>query len=436
MEAIKKDILELLSSEDPTKIFAVREKLSDEDLGLFEEALSEVVGEVLTPAMTEYCAKLAEGEPSLEGYEITDPELFKSLQEKLIPGEADEPSLRLVCAVYKLAGGDVRESSSEETVAEASEEEKPEVPVLTFGELYGLGEDDPLYAVEAKLSTDKRNSLPDGAFCGPNRSFPVHDRAHVVAALRLLGRYKGPGDKERIRACIMRKAKKFGIGTKDGESLVFHSAVLEGLDGEYILLPDFIIENGLDVDILSDVYLLNEREADHVSAYISATEQLAEKAAQEELDISILDKEDHTHPLVLGVEHLHRIFSRYTETAKSAEDSDYLLPLVGVARKLGLSKSEIEEFSGPYSIFSRKVLERLYKKLPEASEKTVDSQVDKAGESSEGTQQIVVVEHNPVLDEPEAQPVQQNAEESEDFVASYLPIRRSNKVRRRSKASK
>lgn len=38
----------------------------------------------------------------------------------------------------------------------------------------------------------------------------VHN-SHVTAALRLLGRYKGPGSKARIRACVMRKAKRMGM---------------------------------------------------------------------------------------------------------------------------------------------------------------------------------------------------------------------------------
>ena len=65
---------------------------------------------------------------------------------------------------------------------------------------------------DAKLSTKKRKSLPESSFCGPNRSFPVPDCAHVTAARRLIGRYKGPGSKTRILACVSRKAKAMGCG--------------------------------------------------------------------------------------------------------------------------------------------------------------------------------------------------------------------------------
>jgi len=60
---------------------------------------------------------------------------------------------------------------------------------------------------DAKLSAEERKKLPESAFCGPDRSFPVPDCAHVTAARRLLGRYEGPGDKDKISACIERKAK-------------------------------------------------------------------------------------------------------------------------------------------------------------------------------------------------------------------------------------
>lgn len=67
---------------------------------------------------------------------------------------------------------------------------------------------------DAKLSTEKRKSLSKSTFCGPNRSFPVPDCAHVTAARRLIGRYKGPGDKTSILACVNRKAKALGCGSK------------------------------------------------------------------------------------------------------------------------------------------------------------------------------------------------------------------------------
>ena len=65
---------------------------------------------------------------------------------------------------------------------------------------------------DAKLSTSKRKSLSASSFCGPDRSFPVPDNSHYTAAKRLLGRYKGPGDKGKILACVERKGKRLGCG--------------------------------------------------------------------------------------------------------------------------------------------------------------------------------------------------------------------------------
>lgn len=73
---------------------------------------------------------------------------------------------------------------------------------------------------DAKLSTEKRKSLSSSTFCGPNRSFPVNDCAHYTAAKRLIGRYKGPGDKSRILSCIERRGKTLGCtGNKDKEEI-------------------------------------------------------------------------------------------------------------------------------------------------------------------------------------------------------------------------
>jgi len=67
---------------------------------------------------------------------------------------------------------------------------------------------------DAKLSTEKRKKLASSTFCGPKKSFPVPDCAHVTAARRLIGKYKGEGDKTKILACVSRKAKALGCDTK------------------------------------------------------------------------------------------------------------------------------------------------------------------------------------------------------------------------------
>lgn len=68
---------------------------------------------------------------------------------------------------------------------------------------------------DAKLSSEKRKSLKGSTFCGPGRSFPVPDCAHVTAARRLIGRAKvGSATKSKILACVSRKASSMGCGGK------------------------------------------------------------------------------------------------------------------------------------------------------------------------------------------------------------------------------
>jgi hypothetical protein len=74
--------------------------------------------------------------------------------------------------------------------------------------------------VAAKLTTKKRKQLPKTAFCGPDRSFPVHDCAHVRAAKTYLNRSRfSKAVRQRIAACINRKAKALGCpGTKPAKA--------------------------------------------------------------------------------------------------------------------------------------------------------------------------------------------------------------------------
>ena len=83
---------------------------------------------------------------------------------------------------------------------------------------------------DEKLSTEKRKSLPPSAFCGPAKSFPAPDCAHVTAARKLIGRYKGPGSKSAIMSCIDRKAKALGCDSEKEDTKV--AAVSFKLDDE------------------------------------------------------------------------------------------------------------------------------------------------------------------------------------------------------------
>jgi hypothetical protein len=58
------------------------------------------------------------------------------------------------------------------------------------------------------LSAEARNRLPDDVFCGPDKSFPIPDCAHVTAARRLIGQSKlSESQKKSVLGCVSRKAK-------------------------------------------------------------------------------------------------------------------------------------------------------------------------------------------------------------------------------------
>jgi hypothetical protein len=86
---------------------------------------------------------------------------------------------------------------------------------------YGLveAELDDMHMQDAKLSAEQRKKLKKSTFCGPDRSFPVPDCAHVTAARRLIGRAKGlsASQKQSILSCVSRKAKALGCKSSKKE---------------------------------------------------------------------------------------------------------------------------------------------------------------------------------------------------------------------------
>lgn len=61
----------------------------------------------------------------------------------------------------------------------------------------------------AKLDAAERRALPSGSFAGPNRSYPVQDRGHAMAALSEVSQHGSPAVKAEVRAKVK---KRYGIG--------------------------------------------------------------------------------------------------------------------------------------------------------------------------------------------------------------------------------
>lgn len=62
----------------------------------------------------------------------------------------------------------------------------------------------------AKLTTKQRNALPASAFAGPNRTYPVPDKAHAANAKARAAQHASPSLEKRIdaRANKVLKGKK------------------------------------------------------------------------------------------------------------------------------------------------------------------------------------------------------------------------------------
>jgi hypothetical protein len=62
----------------------------------------------------------------------------------------------------------------------------------------------------ARLTTAERNALPDSAFAGPNRTYPVEDAAHARNAKSRAAQFAGASLKKRVDA---RANKVLGKGS-------------------------------------------------------------------------------------------------------------------------------------------------------------------------------------------------------------------------------
>jgi hypothetical protein len=57
----------------------------------------------------------------------------------------------------------------------------------------------------ARLSTKERNALPDSAFAGPGRSYPINDKNHARAALSMAGEHASPRVQSAVRAKVAKR---------------------------------------------------------------------------------------------------------------------------------------------------------------------------------------------------------------------------------------
>ena len=132
---------------------------------------------------------------------------------------------------------------------------------------------------DAQLSSEKRNELPDSAFCGPDRSFPVHDCAHVTAARRLIGRSKLSDEaKAKILTCVDKKASDMNCDASE-EALKLLAEIdslkqqYSDLESKFKAVVNFIEENKAD----------SVETEDHLDVNIEKTKDLVENCTKKVL---------------------------------------------------------------------------------------------------------------------------------------------------------
>ena len=115
-------------------------------------------------------------------------------------------------------------------------------------------EDNLMTLNDAKLSASARKKLPDSAFCGPGKSFPAHDKAHVTAGLNLLNKSNfEDATKLKIKAGLYRKGKQYGITPEKTElencpNLLIYRIDEQFSDEEVMTIADYFKEN-IDADL-------------------------------------------------------------------------------------------------------------------------------------------------------------------------------------------
>jgi hypothetical protein len=171
---------------------------------------------------------------------------------------------------------------------------------------------------DAKLSTEKRKKLSKSTFCGPNRSFPVPDCAHVTAARRLIGKYKGSGDKSKIIACVDRKAKAMGCDKKTKDA-ISHARVLQ-------MLTQTMAEH---------MYEKKSREEDGEAPVLSDEDVTALTSVMKNL-VSMVGKDNFVAVLSSGEKGLK-------DVVKHFQDIDLLQEIISLETKMGELRGEMIE---------------------------------------------------------------------------------------------
>jgi len=107
------------------------------------------------------------------------------------------------------ASSEKREEEDTEAPPPVAPEEEAKVLDDSEWEILDLALQGMLLNSENSLSDEERSELPESAFCGPNRTFPLVSRSHIDAAQKLLEKYSSAGNaKQEILESIAAKVEE------------------------------------------------------------------------------------------------------------------------------------------------------------------------------------------------------------------------------------
>jgi len=167
-----------------------------------------------------------------------------------------------------------------------------------------LNEED-FKTADAKFSKESIAKLPDSVFCGPDKTFPVPDSAHAIAAKRFLDSYSGKGNKVSILAQIDTKQKAFGKGVV--KNIPAKDPELSKKDGLDSLSDSELQDTYHKVEkALIERKLVLKRECSECATHLADA-----KKTEEKLEVVLKDKEQSDNIVNVLRSELKRAYSDY-----------------------------------------------------------------------------------------------------------------------------
>lgn len=290
---------------------------------------------------------------NIEKIEISDKDLFTKVSEYIhdLYEDWDTAEANKFLKTYSLLGGSI---AAPEDTFEASLEDLFPKEALTVGDkTFELNIEDAKEALKSRGGSVEFSKI-------------------LCFNLAYYGLITSNSDRD------VEAAKNYGIELVE-DKLIFKPVTIESTD---LSLLEFSSENFETVknnlEIILESLQLDEANAQQVRDYVNAVGGLLSKE-----NSPLFAFENDVTPVVLPVSHLVEAYQ-----ALAGEIKEYLAPLVGLIRKLGVDKKTLSEASH-FSVFSVPVLKKFLESVPETIEN--NSEGDSSSSSTTEPQPSTVV---------------------------------------------